>query len=98
MYFFTLFSRLPNLIVKNCFVPGPSINGVPALSNPTLCDITAKFLSVFSFQNDAPYQAAAFAAPCKQGVLLPAKAAGGARRCACKFLVPHFSAFGVSEA
>ena len=80
------------------FKPGPlSINGAPSLSALSRCNLTATRMSVYSFQNenDGPQQNAKRAAQCTQGVLLPA-AIGAPPRCACKFLVPHFSSFGVS--
>jgi hypothetical protein len=77
--------------------PGPLISGIPSLSNEIRCNLTVTRMSVYSFQNenDGPQQNATIAARCMQGVLLPA-AVGAPPRCACKFLVPHFSSFGVS--
>ena len=80
------------------FKPGPLINGTSSLSDPIRCNSTATRMSIYSFQNenDAQQQNAKSAARCIQGVLLPA-AVGAPPRCACKFLVPHFSSFGVSS-
>ena len=80
------------------FKPGPLINGTSSLSDPIRCNSTATRMSIYSFQNenDAQQQNAKSAARCMQGVLLPA-AVGAPPRCACKFLVPHFSSFGVSK-
>jgi hypothetical protein len=89
----TLFQKLTLFII-----PGPLISGLPSLSNEFRCNSTVMRMSVYSFQNenDGPQQNATSAARCMQGVLLPA-AVGAPPRCACKFLVPHFSSFGVSK-
>ncbi len=93
---FTCLTIPPNL---TSFKPGPLVNGAPSLSNEARCNMTATRMSVYSFQNenDGPQQNATSAARCTQGVLLPATD-GAPPRCACKFLVPHFSSFGVSIA
>ena len=94
-YLFRMLDFPQNLTL---FKPGPlSINGAPSLSDRSRCNLTATRMSVYSFQNenDGPQQNAKRAAKCLQGVLLPA-AVGAPARCACKFLVPHFSSFGVS--
>ena len=94
-YLFRMLDFPQNLTL---FKPGPlSINGAPSLSDRSRCNLTATRMSVYSFQNenDGPQQNAKRAAQCTQGVLLPA-AIGAPARCACKFLVPHFSSFGVS--
>jgi len=77
---------------------GPLKDGAPSLSNEARCKLIATRMSVYSFQNenDGPQQNATSAARCIEGVLLPA-AVGAFPRCACKFLVPHFSSFGVVD-
>jgi hypothetical protein len=95
-YLFRMLDFPQNLTL---FKPGPlSINGAPSLSDRSRCNLTATRMSVYSFQNenDGPQQTATSAARCIEGVLLPA-AVGAFPRCACKFLVPHFSSFGVSK-
>jgi hypothetical protein len=82
-----------DLILKN--PSGPITNGKPALSNEAACSTVAAFLSAYSFDSSSLTIDASFAAACK-GVLLPA-ADSAPSVCACKFLVPHFSSFGVRE-
>jgi hypothetical protein len=93
-----VFKCLSSLQKLTLFIkPGPLIRGLPSLSDEIRCNSTVTRMSVYSFQNelDGPQQNASLAARCMQGVLLPA-AVGAPPRCACKFLVPHFSSFGVS--
>jgi hypothetical protein len=94
-----VFKCLSSLQKLTMFIkPGPLISGLLSLSNEIRCNSTVTRMSVYSFQNenDGPQQNATLAARCMQGVLLPA-AVGALPRCACKFLVPHFSSFGVSK-
>ena len=94
-----VFKCLSSLQKLTLFIkPGPLIGGLPSLSDEIRCNSTVTRMSVYSFQNenDGPQQNATLAARCTQGVLLPA-AVGAPPRCACKFLVPHFSSFGVSK-
>jgi hypothetical protein len=72
---------------------GPIINGKPALSNAASCASANAFLTAFSFESSIHMQDASFLSVCK-GVLLDAAGASPSV-CACKFLVPHFSSFGV---
>ena len=95
----TYLFHMLDLSSKPYFVkPGPLKDGAPSLSNEDRCKLIATRMSVYSFQNenDGPQQNATSAARCIEGVLLPA-AVGAFPRCACKFLVPHFSSFGVSK-
>ena len=95
----TYLFHMLDLSSKPYFVkPGPLKDGAPSLSNEARCNLIATRMSVYSFQNenDGPQQNATSAARCIEGVLLPA-AVGAFPRCACKFLVPHFSSFGVSK-
>ena len=94
-----VFKCLSSLQKLTLFIkPGPLIRGLPSLSDEIRCNSTVTRMSVYSFQNenDGPQQTATSAARCMQGVLLHA-AVGAPARCACKFLVPHFSSFGVSK-
>jgi hypothetical protein len=93
----SLFQLVPFLLYlkSHLFAPGPLTNGFPALSNATECSKVAQSLSVLTFQSDSLQNNATYAGAC-QGVLLSATGQSATARCACKFLVPHFSSFGVS--
>jgi hypothetical protein len=84
-------------VTPDTSAPGKLVNGLPEFSHASRCAAAARLLSVLSFQSNGLEKNASFAAKCKDGVLLPA-AGVAPMRCACKFLVPHFSSFGVSFA
>ena len=85
---------LKSVFILTC-PTGPILNnGKPALSNPTACATANTFLSAFSFDSGSYAKDASFASSCK-GVILAADVGAAPSVCACKFLVPHFSSFGV---